>query len=349
MAISPNTRKVLDDMRAMGLDVSNIETQLDTNPNADRYLNAGVTRTQEFTRLSNENSNLRSKVQELAAAQSLVNAGGLDETTKNALVSKIKGIEEFLVSEGYEETEVKNLFKEFDAINAAPNTNLNPRTLPTNSTQPQTQGNQENIMNKDELNTLEKSASVRGGILGFGLSFRFQNEIAKFQRLYGRAPDNNEMAEFEKQFTARSINGSEDMSTVAADVFKFSEKETEIANKAIEDRIAAAREEERNKVLQEHNILPSRNQVVNRSASPLSHKFQTAPTARTQGVAPRTVTQNTNVNNGENSNNELPPFLQRGDRNSRMQHVAAAAATHPEIFADDNSYQPLYGRANQES
>lgn len=112
-----NTKKYLDHLKAKGFDVSSLETQINGSPILEKVaaseIGGGLLRQQEFTSYMNrereERKALEEKVQQLASLHDSAGALSANPEAYKEALSTIASIEEFLISEGYNEEEVRKL------------------------------------------------------------------------------------------------------------------------------------------------------------------------------------------------------------------------------------------------
>lgn len=111
------TRKILDDLKNAGLDVSSIETQASVNPFADKQLDnllgGGIMRQQEYTRYMNEIKRKETSVQEqvnnLASLHDSVESLKDNDVLYQAALEKITALEDALIESGGNPEEVKKV------------------------------------------------------------------------------------------------------------------------------------------------------------------------------------------------------------------------------------------------
>lgn len=114
---SAETRKILDDLRKAGLDLSSIDKQLETNPfvdkKADSILGGGILRQEEFTRITNQfkrdNGNLQAQVDKLAALHDNVESFIGEDKVYQAALETIAEMEDIMIVAGHNPEEVKAL------------------------------------------------------------------------------------------------------------------------------------------------------------------------------------------------------------------------------------------------
>lgn len=178
-----NTRKILNDLAAAGLDVSSIEAQIQRSPlldrQADTIIGDGILRQQEYSRYMNDlvtkERNLQTQLNQLASLHDVQNSGVQLSAEQSAAIKKM---EDALIATGeFEEESIRNLSRiaQTPAVkvnppinpnpnNVNPNNNLNPNLNLNNPVVPQFQ--QPDLSNYVDANTFRSELAniAYGGI-----------------------------------------------------------------------------------------------------------------------------------------------------------------------------------------
>lgn len=123
MAISDNTRAVLLEMQKNGVDpviLAGLERELDAKPAADKGISDGVLAQPAFNSYkSKKEQEIQALKDNLAQQASLKNAvaGGLDEATNKAALERIAALEDVMVANGFDLSDVR---EEVDRITSDP-------------------------------------------------------------------------------------------------------------------------------------------------------------------------------------------------------------------------------------
>jgi hypothetical protein len=355
-----NTLKILADLKALNLDTTQLETSLAANSQADNYLGAGITRQQTFNQIIGEKRRVEGTLQEvqnqLAAMQTQIQGGNLNAATVTAINAWKTNLRQFLIDEEYPESQLNEVFKPLDnaiAASQTPNPDSSSRTV----TPPPSNSGQQNkgvAMTDEERTALRNESAAVGAALGVGLNFNIQRAMAEFNSVYGRFPNGQEIANLETAVSTRHIQGGENLDSVIDETFKISAQRTVNETTARAKEITEAENRGRAAAYQEAGIIPggkpqggriSRAPVFSRANNniPRTNSGDAPPPANNTPPPAAPVVNSPDANIALKDSSGLLPFQQRGNKQTRMNHLATVAAERPDLFQNDG-YEPVYGR-----
>jgi hypothetical protein len=308
---SKNVETVLSNLQKYGVSsdlISNLQKELDKNKNADKYLESGIIRRNQFTeyvtKAEEEKKVLENKVKELATLHDVSSSHSLDDETKKSLLEKVTAIEDFLIEEGYDEDEVRKIsFKEKQTLTESKRVeNLEAE----NKTKELLQAKEEeeempskNYVDEETLNSHVQTGMATMAMNTMAVNSQVLRFARKYEKLYGKDADDNLIDSFpEKVLESISKGEQKTVDQIADEHFKLSDRVEKNREDEVSRRIEAARIEERNKISKETGI-PSRASRFNNGGSPIfrgRQKFQ-PETSTTQ------TSQTTNNNNSQEPKN----------------------------------------------
>lgn len=328
------TKKFLNDLKNVGFDITNLESQLNANgaiaTAADNLFHGGITRLPEFTKIINEKRLLE---EQIAQGHDKLNSGGMTEVERAGLLNHIVSMENMLVDDfGAPREEVEALSVEQkkllstkveDKTKVIPNSNTNPK-----------------VDNMDENKVKEM---IQGGMAQMGLGSTMLNinilaTMNNFQQLYGRAPNPQELTAFQTAFSREVQAGNENAVSVAGEeAFKFSEKQTEIATANLNTQLETAKAAGRAEAMKEYNIVGAPKTL--NGQVPISPVF-----------ARRATTSN--VNNTLPPNPVIPtnvplPVVQNPNNPSGLQLNSAGVDVRHSHLIDESGKYPFQRRGTQ--
>jgi hypothetical protein len=293
MPVSKNVDTILSSLQKYGVNpetIANMRRDLDGNKAADNYLNEGILRRNQFTAFvtqsEKEKRELQDKVKELATLHDAANSTSIDQNLVKSLTEKIAAIEDYLIDEGYDEDEVRGIsFKEKTALTES----LRTENLQAQKTIDKTVENKEeendmpNYVDEDTFKRNLQSSVADMTLNQMQIQSEIAREVRKYERLYGREVDDSLVDNFTGIVVQSILNGeNKTVPQIAESHFKISERQEQNRNAEFEQKVEAARREERAKVLKETGV-PARNSSRNGgSAIFRRQKYETSPNQNSQ-------------------------------------------------------------------
>lgn len=295
MPVSKNVETVLSSLRRYGVNpqtIASLEQDLSSNKAANNYLNEGIIRRNQFTeyvtKAEQEKQVLQNKIQELATLHDAAGSTSIDPTLVTSLTEKIAAIEDYLIEEGYDEDEVRNIsFKEKTALTES----LRKENLQAQETINETITKKEEdedmptgkYVDEDTFRANLQTSVADMTLNQMQIQAEIAREIRRYEKLYGREVDENLVDNFSSTVVDSILKGEQKtVPQIAESHFKISEREQKNREEEFNQRLEAARKEERAKVLRETGV-PARTSVRN-GGSPIfrTQKFETAQSTQTE-------------------------------------------------------------------
>lgn len=334
---SENTLKIINDLKAAGLDISSLERQILVNPLADKqadlHLGGGILRQSEYTRYMNDlktkENTLNQQLNQLASLHDVENSGvQLSQEQKDA----IKKMEDALIATGeFEEESIKSLSRiamkpvvnvKKPDINTNLNSNLNQNQNPNNFQQP-------DLSKYVDVNTLQSSlANMAYG--GIATSMEIQAAIDEVKGL-GIKVDRAKVREFQEKLRT-GYEAGKNLDQIVEETFEVSKALEAKTNQEIENRINTETERRLAEKLKEAGV-PETNKFSNSRRHVLFDKNR-----KPQNVEP--------PKEGDPPANELPRnkfgdteiFRGRRNREDRMQGASVVLDEVMAHYANDPTY-----------
>lgn len=329
---SENTRKLLEDLKNAGLDVSSLERQILVNPLADKqadlHLGGGILRQSEYTRYMNElktkETTLNQQLNQLASAHDAQNSGiELSQEQKDA----IKRMEDTLIATGeFDEESIRNLSR----IAQKPvivKKDIQPQ-LPNNTVIP---NNNPNIdMTKFvDVNTLQSSlANIAYGSIATNMEIGAALEEVKS---LGIKVDRAKIREFQEKLRT-GYEAGKNLDQIVEETFEVSKALEAKQNTEIENRINTETEKRVAEALKAAGV-PEVKKLNFRSRHVLFDKNRKPENTETP-------------KEGESAGKELPTnkygdteiFRSRRSREDRMQGASAVLDEVMAHYANDPTF-----------
>lgn len=330
------TKKFLQDLKNVGFDITNLESQLNTNgaiaTAADNLFHGGITRLPEFTKIINEKKLLEAQI---AQGHDKLNSGSMTEAERAGLLNHIVSMENMLVDDfGADRNEVEALSvaqKQILSTQNPPPINNKP-VIPNSNINPEV-----NNMNENAVKEMIQTGMAQMGMGSTMLNLNILATMNQFQQMYNRAPTNIELTAFQTAF-AREVQGGnpQAISVAGEEAFKFSEKQTEIATANLNTQLEAAKLAGRAEAMKEYNIVGAPKTL--NGQVPISPVFARRVSA-------------TNVNNTPPPNpvipaNVPPPVAPVANPNGLQLNSAGVDVRHSHL-ADANGHYPYQRRGTQ--
>lgn len=342
MPLNKETEAILNDLESSGFNLSSVRQQIKTNPLLENQANAklggALLRREEYTKYKEtketELANLQKQVRELASAHDTLDNFKGNDALYNAALDKIAILEENLIAQNFDPEEVRALSHNEkqqlqDAINKAKIVDNTPkkeeeREMPDNK--------------KDYLDT-ETFQTVAANIIGGNAvsSVDIQYQFHRAQQLGITVTP-----ELKKKFQQNLISGMEvqkPIDDIADEVFGFSAKEKEIADKVQQDTIEARARELTAERLKEAGIpesvaRPRTKSIMDSYAGRLGADVNNENAVKGEGGT--TLIRGRQLPANKFGDAEF--YKLRGDRSTRIQHAMQSLNElqdkRPELFED---------------
>lgn len=252
---SENTKKILEDLRNAGLDVSSLERQILVNPLADKqadlHLGGGILRQSEYTRYMNElrtkETTLNQKLNQLASAHDVQNSGiELTQEQKDA----IKKMEDALIATGeFEEESIRNLSRVAQKPIIVKNDPIQP--VQPNNIIPNNQPQNVDLSKYVDVNTLQSSlANMAYG--GIATNMEINAALDEVKAL-GISVDRAKIREFQEKLR-NGYEAGKNLDQIVEETFEVSKAMKVKQDQEIENRINAETERRLAEKLKEAGI-----------------------------------------------------------------------------------------------
>lgn len=335
---SENTLKIINDLKAAGLDISSLERQILVNPLADKqadlHLGGGILRQSEYTRYMNDlktkENTLNQQLNQLASLHDVENSGvQLSEEQKGA----IKKMEDALIATGeFEEESIKSLSRiamkpvvnvKKPDINTNLNSNLNQNNNPNNYQQP-------DLSKYVDVNTLQSSlANMAYG--GIATSMEIQAAIDEVRGL-GILVDRKRIREFQEKLRT-GYEAGKNLDTIVEETFEVSKALEAKTNQEIENRISTETERRLAEKLKEAGVPEvskfsntRRHVLFDRNRKPQDNQQAKEGEEKVVNELPK------------NKYNDVEIFRGRRNREDRMQGASAVLDEVMAHYANDPTY-----------
>jgi hypothetical protein len=331
--MNENTRKLLNDLKAKGLNVDSIETQLAVNPlldkASDEILGAGVLRQQEYTRYMNslrtQEQTLQQKANELASLHSASAAAG----DPKVLTEVIDKMEEALIATGeFDEQSIKAIAEQGRSQigKTAPQVKLE---IPNNSVIPQKETPMQIDTSKFvDIDTAQKMGAniVMGNAL---VNAKMTMALRRAEKLGINVTD--DMIEKFHDNWAKGVPQGKSVDSVIDETFGLSAAQKTADDAALEKRIADARAEGEAEGLKKAGV-PARNRIL-----PRNHNLfdRTRPE---QSVLETPKEGETPANIPKDKDGNIEFYKLRGDRTQRIGAASELFGKVEEQLAGDLTY-----------
>jgi hypothetical protein len=315
MPVSKNVETLLDTLTKYKVNpqtIASLRKDLDSNKAASGYLDAGIIRRNQFTeyisKTEKEKKELQTQITELATLHDAAGSTSIDPTLVQSLTEKIAAIEDYLIEQGYDEDEVRNIsFKEKTALTES----LRNENLQAQQTIDDTvikKEEEEDMPNGKYVDEETFKTNLQTSVADMTLNqMQIQSEISRqirrYEKLYGREVDESLVDNFTATVVDSILKGEQKtVPQIAESHFKISEREEKNREEEFNQRLETARREERAKVLRETGV-PARTSART-GGSPIfrTQKFETSTTAQTD----QTSQQVTNPPPNPPSNQDAP-------------------------------------------
>ncbi len=326
--MNPNTRKILDDLKAKGINVDSIETQLAVNPILDKYsdeiLGGGVLRQQEYTRymnvVKNQEQTLQQKANELAQMHSASAAAGDPEALKEV----INKMEEALIATGeFDSDSIKAIADR--GRNAIVTPSATKVEIPSFVQQKETPVDTSKFVDMDTLQKVGANV-VMGNAL---VNAKMTMAIRKAEKL-GIEVTDDMITKFHDDW-AKGVPQGKSVDTIIDETFGLSTAQKVADEKAFNDKIAAARAEGEAEGLKKAGV-PARNRILPRNHNILDR-------TRPEQIVNQSVKEGeTPANIPRDKDGNVEYYKLRGDRTSRIGAASDLFQKVEEQLANDITY-----------
>lgn len=340
---SAETRRILDDLKKDGLDITGIERQLQTDPFLDKKIDArlggGILRQEEFTRITNQfqrtEKDLQAQVNKLAALHDNVDSLiGNDILYKNALET-ITELEDALVAAGANPDEVKKV--SYETKSGLTNFLENPANKKIETKVDDKEGDKDMSVDMSKYvdnETYQRSLAQIG--TGAILVADKMNDAKTRARELGIQVTSEMSSKLHARMQSDFLTGKVPFEQIADEVLGISVKEKEVSvaaqQKAIDDAVAKGRAEGRAETEKEFGGAPRRQ--VGRIESPIYARMQrqtdTFVLPEKAGLKTR---EDGKIEVPVNAAGEPELWKTRGDRSTRVGR-ASALINNPEALKE---------------
>lgn len=261
--MNENTRKILADLKAAGIDTSGIENQITVNPildkKADSIIGAGVLRQQEYTRYMNEAVRQKREVEE--TARNLATLHDASKTTQlpQQALEAIEKMEQALIGTGlFDEESVKAVSYQ-GKVPLQTIINDTNKAIDANATNASVQKKEEFQMPNQQFDeskfidtdTFQTSlANLAYG--GIATNLRINAALREVEEL-GIKPTRDQLNKLEANLRTGMESGK-NLDSILDETFEISKARQAKQDADIENRIKSAREEARAEALKEAGV-----------------------------------------------------------------------------------------------
>lgn len=350
---SENTKKILDDLKKAGINVSSIEQQLQVNPLADRQADAilggGILRQSDYTRYMNDlqikENQLSAQVNQLASLHDAQNAGvQLTEEQKAA----VKAMEDALIGTGeFDEASIRSLsHRVLNPTNPVVKPPVQPQQpsqfQPTNFQPQQTQIDTSKFV---DASTMQAAlANVAYG--GIATNMEINAALDEVRGL-GISVDRAKIRTFQEKLRVGYEAGKQ-LDDILEETFEVSKARQAKQQAEIDNQIKLKVDEQVAERLKEAGV-PITNKLNMRRNHPILDRKRNAP-ANVQTPNPNNQTGEGDLQNplpvDPNAGNKLPVnrfgdveiFRGRRTKEDRMQSAAGVLDEVLQHYANDPTY-----------